>query len=222
MKYMTKEWYNNCQKTALDLLLIEDKRASEFSEEYFQELYQQEKSNCNYVEDFEELFNSWIARLKENLPNEILKEVKDIRVLALNHASKEVVTKIKKYSQENKDFCKSSMENYDKIFDNQFKNDKPKFIENFGFHDCTILSVKNINNDIVLTLDNENTFVRINKIIFKDAHIIKQECALENAWWKYEEIYKDKSEYEMHALLMQNKGDLYDLIIKCSNIEYEK
>lgn len=171
---------------------------------------------------FEKLFHSWITRLKENLPNEILKEVKDIRVLALNHASKQVMNKIIEYSQKNRDFCKNSMENYGKIFDNQFKDFKPDFLENFGFHDCTILSINNVNNDLVLVLDNEDTFTIINKIIFKDACIIKQECALENAWWKYEEIYKDGNEYEMHALLMQNDGELYDLIISCSNIEYEK
>ncbi len=41
MKYFTKEWYGLCQKTSLHLLLEEAKEAETFSEEYFQQLYDQ-------------------------------------------------------------------------------------------------------------------------------------------------------------------------------------
>ena len=42
MKYFTKEWYELCQNTTADLLLEEEKEAESFSEEYFQQLSEDE------------------------------------------------------------------------------------------------------------------------------------------------------------------------------------
>ncbi|MFZ5987724.1 MAG: DUF4085 family protein [Bacillota bacterium] len=41
MNYFTKEWYELCQKTSAHLLLEEEEEAESFSEEYFQQLYNQ-------------------------------------------------------------------------------------------------------------------------------------------------------------------------------------
>ena len=43
MKYMTKNWYDAIQKMNLHRLLKIDERASKFSEDLYQELYEKEK-----------------------------------------------------------------------------------------------------------------------------------------------------------------------------------
>ncbi|WP_342601126.1 DUF4085 family protein [Psychrobacillus sp. FSL H8-0483] len=52
MKYFTKEWYELCQRTSFHLPLEEEKKAETFSEDYFQQLYNNE-------------LNSWITLQEE-------------------------------------------------------------------------------------------------------------------------------------------------------------
>ncbi len=98
MNYFNKEWYELCQKTGLHLLLEEDKQAEIFSEEYFQQLYNQklmefldlwkeiarishepfdkEKLTKQFKESF--IYNQ--EHTKKVLPEEILIKIADIRV----------------------------------------------------------------------------------------------------------------------------------------------
>ncbi|MBD2871999.1 DUF4085 family protein [Paenibacillus arenilitoris] len=45
MKYLTKEWYELCQKTSFHLGLEEEKQAETFSQQFFQQLYNTELNN---------------------------------------------------------------------------------------------------------------------------------------------------------------------------------
>lgn len=51
MNYFTKEWYELCQKTDAHLLLEEEKEAELFSEEYFQQLYNQKLTEYISLEE---------------------------------------------------------------------------------------------------------------------------------------------------------------------------
>lgn len=220
MKYLTKEWYNTMQNTSHHLFLKEDIRASQYSEEYFQVLYKKEENKWNSNEykviEFKDFFSDNMDMLKNNLPKSILNEVCDIRVLALNYATKEVIDKIKKFCKKNENIVQKAFDDYNKDFERQFRNCKPKFINEWGFHDCNIITFKKIDKDYHMNLDNTGSFTEINNVIFKNAKIIKQESDLNGTWWLYDEIYKTDDKYEIHVLLW--KEDLIDFIIQCSDV----
>ena len=114
MKYFTREWYNAMQKTYMYFVLKISKNAENFSEKYYKYLYEQEENkwikfqeevstikgdNFDLIQEkkyFNQIHNDNIKQLKSQLPTEILDEVADIRVLALNRASTRSIAKDKK------------------------------------------------------------------------------------------------------------------------------
>lgn len=265
MKYMTKHWYETMQKMNIYLSLKIDERASELSEDLYQELYQKEKLNTlkyswspEQVEDFiknydssknipaeklEELFKNIratakkraenvdeyfqeilereIEMYKQKLPMDILKEIKDIRILALNYTTKEIYDKIKQFCETNKEFVEKMCSDYKRVEEEQFKDIKPAFIIE-SFHDSDIKTSKMLDNDLLLELDNTGAFTDVTTVVFKSARILKQECNLKNCWWLYEELYKIDNRYEVHILLRDEDGELKDLILICDDIVLKK
>lgn len=221
MKYMTKEWYNTMQKTGSYILLEMDEKANQFSEEYFNQLYKLEKEKflqqfkSSQFKSFEEYFEYQMNRVKNELPFSILEEISDIRVLALNHVSKSMYDKIKKYCDDNRQFVETTMDDYYRKFEKQFKNNKPKFAQE-NFHDSDIINFEKRGNDYLVKLNNEYAFTDVNTIIFKNAEIIKQDGNINGLCWLYEEIYKVDDKYEIHILLRDE--ELKDLIIRCSEL----
>lgn len=222
MRYMTKEWYNRMQKTDVACGIKIDENADKYSEEDFKKLYELTKNSALFrdfsQESFEQQIQGGIYFFKRKLPSSILDNIKDIRILALGYATSETYNKIKEYSDNNENYVEKMMNDYDKVFEQQFSTNKPDFLENFSFHDSDIIKTEKINNDLILHLDNEYSFTNVNKIVFKDATIIKSDCPLkeERLCWLYNEVYKINDGYEIHILLRDD--DLYDLVIQCSDV----
>lgn len=171
MKYLTKEWYNNMQKTGLHLMLKISKDAEEFSEEFYKKIYNIEKKK--YLNDqlrikeilkdkiysfasFNRNQQNSIKMLKNKLPESILEKVKDIRVLALNYASVEVYNLIKEYCEDNDRFVNEKIREYNKLESEQFVPEELVFVDE-SFHDCEIVKVIN-EKDLTIQLDNEHGF----------------------------------------------------------------
>ena len=227
MKYMTKDWYNTMQKSHLFGILQVDKKSGKFSEEYFQKLYEMKKeetikifkhqSKKKSIKKFEEIFKYQLSRIKKLLPMEILNEVKDIRVLALGHVTKDIYQKITEYSENIEKYTKKKIQDYNEHLTKQFKDKIPDFAKEY-FHDCFIKKATKKNNDFIIKLNNKKGLTQVTSIVFKDFEIVKQESNLKDRIWLYEEVYKLNNQYEYHVLL-RNGESLEDFIIKCSNIE---
>ena len=168
---------------------------------------------------FRQSFRYNIKVLKEELPEEILQNVADIRVLALDRASAELKKQITQYCKQNEKAVRYAMNAYDKQYAKQFKNGAPAFAEELHLHDCIVKSCRKAGNDVVLTLDNSGSFTAINRIRMKNCHVIKQDSPLHGAWCLYEEIYKTGERFEIHFLLQKN--DLIDYIVSVDDVEYQ-
>lgn len=169
-------------------------------------------------ENFKQSFLNNVKRLKSSLPDEILRKVADIRVLALNRASASVKNEIAAYCRANKRAAERAMKTYYKEYQKNFKNGEPEFAKNFNFHDCKVISCRKRGNDVVITLDNSGGFTDLNQIIFKDCLIIKQDIPLHGAIWLYDEIYKSDNGYEIYVLLL--KKELIDFIVTTADVKY--
>lgn len=166
----------------------------------------------------QELFYNVIKDLKENLPDEILQKVADIRVLALNRASADIKKEIKKYCKANDKAAQSASSAYWKDYEKRFKKEEPSFSE-FSFHDSKVVSCRKKGKDMVITLDRSHGFTDITQIIFKNCMVIKQDKPLHGAWWLYDEIYRTNDGYEIHALLTKN--ELIDFIVTVTDTEFK-
>ena len=157
--------------------------------------------------------------MKNSLPESILLKVADIRVLALNYASREVKQEITQFCKQNEKSTRAAMAAYQKQYRKQFKTGAPAFVEELNLHDCMVLSCRRAGNDVVMVLDNSGGFTNISTIRIKNCVVIKQDAPLHGAWCLYEEIYKAGESFEIHFLLDKNK--LIDYIIVADDLEYQ-
>lgn len=234
-------------------LLKVNYRAEEFSEEFYQEVYEKEKKK--YIEfqlevakklkkiywlnffkyliqgnlkqikeeimDENEIEESFDYKLKNNmenlkskLPSRILNKVSDIRVLALDYASREVYDLIKEYCEDNKRYVDKKINEYSKLQEKQFKNKSLEFKEE-SFHDSLISEIRKENNNLTIKLKNKHGFTDKSKVIFVNYNIILDE-GINKSWWLYDEIYVKEDKYEVHILTSGAK--FKELIIECDDI----
>jgi len=200
MKYFTKQWFQDVQDRPLSMngLHFEvDKRASKFSEDFFQEK----------IGDFygKEHLDFYIDYWKKYLPKEIIDRVADIRILAMNIASQEVCDLIVAY-------CTRIDEGREQIIRNYKKESEgltmPEWVDVLAnFHDSRIVSVANVGSDLIMKV--EPFYTDVSVVTFKNAKIVEQELKiLDGAYWSYEEIYKKDGFYEIHVMLSGERSNL--------------
>ncbi|WP_373844651.1 DUF4085 family protein [Clostridium sp.] len=249
MNYFTKKWYELCQKISIHFSLKEVKESESFSEEYFHQLYKQElmewlslqekivsykaeleitKGSCISYEPLdreklsEQFYEGFIYRqeyVKTALPEEILKEIADIRVCALGKASYQVIQAVTLFCEDNEKSVNRTLEEYQKYYKKASKSFDRNIVENINFHDCSIIDVKQTEQYLSILFDNSGGFTDIDEVQFENYEIIKQDALLQNSRWLYDEIYKINDKYELHVLL-QNV-DLVDFIISADNITFK-
>lgn len=165
------------------------------------------------------MHNREVEELREKLPAEILDQVADVRVLALGKATRKVKKMIDKYCAEDDREFEKAFENYSKYWDSISDKIPDNIKENYDFHDCMILEIKNIGDDIVFELDNAGGFTDIKRIIYKKAEMIENNFT-KDCYWMYDEIYLADGSFEFHISIDGENG--YDYItLKASDVEFE-
>lgn len=250
MKYFTKEWYELCQKISFHLLLEEEKQAETFSEEYFQSLYStklndwldlqqefhsyisnSETVDGSYVEyepfdkekAIEQFYNQFVYKqeyIKKALPENILKEIVDIRIFVLDKASGNVINAVTQLCEENEKAVNRTIEEYRKYYKKALKSFDKNMVDNIRFHDCKIIRFDKNNNSLILFFNNKGGFTDIDKIVFEKYNVIKQDGLLEDSWWLYDEIYKVNEKYELHVLLQDKDMKLVEFIVSFKHIVF--
>ena len=121
MKYFTKAWYELSQKTGIHFLLEEDEKAQAFSEEYFQDLYEQKLKNWLELQEraascsFEEIFPEEIAI--ENFGDNISQE--EIEVIKASYREQRELAKERFDSREPFDREKAAKQFHEAFLFNQ-------------------------------------------------------------------------------------------------------
>lgn len=148
---------------------------------------------------------SMLEHLERCLPKETRAKVADLRVLALNHATQEIIDEIAAFSQSCSAIVNRAYDLYRQDYKNNFSDEKPAFFREFDLHDARILSVRREDRDLVFTFK-ENFFWR-----FRDAEFILCEEPIEQCYWLIDEIYPtENGGYELHAMLeeISESGDI--------------
>jgi len=224
MKFFTKEWYAMCQNSGWHLNMSVSKNAEEFNEEYYKDLYtrrrrafvkeQKEvaevlgetfskgKAEAQFMENHEKM----VKCLDESLPQDILAEVADTRVLALDIATKEVRQKLKAWCEQNKKEADAVIGNYDGLQAEE------------NLHDAVIRSMEMKPETLTFKLDCSD----VKKIVFKNYKVLEQGGYVLGATCLYQETYEAEKGKEYHYLLWKKDGKLAYLTIQAEDIEFVK
>ena len=237
MKYFTKEWYKTCQNSGWHLNMSVSKNAEEFNEEYYKDLYTrrrrafvkeekevaevlgEEFSKAKAEVEFMNRHEDMVKCMEENIPQNILAEVADTRVLALDIATKEVRQKLKAW-------CEGNMKEMHRVTDLYWKQICPELKDavgeeiqkNFNFHDAVIKSMEMKTDSLAFRMEHSD----VKKVIFKNYKILEQDGYLLGATWLYQEVYAVEGGNEYHGLLWKDGGKLAYLTIQAEDIEFVK
>ncbi len=231
MQFFTKSWYHAMQSPFYGPALQSDPQAEHFSEAYYRKLYREEKARY-YAEmdtfsipvkphSFYTEFRSQTKRLLSDLPQYILDEVADIRVLALHHCSQTVKEMITFYNAKCQNQVDGAIKAYAEHERVQFAKKRPSFLDDFVLHDCLATSFRKKGNDyhLLFSSDMNSNMHGIKRVIFKKATVLQKEKPLSGAWWLYEEVHKTEDGYEIGVLF--DKKDVFEFSIKCNDIILE-
>lgn len=226
MKFLTKSWYRQMsQKSHLHLSLQTDRRAAEYSEAFYQDLYarrlaerlevmkrvcalgktpfQENQETAQFAQG-----HQWrMEHLRQVLPQEILDQVADLRVLALDTATADVKGAVTRWCQENR---RQSEEIFQTYLDDS-KQARPLVGEalqkRFSFHDNTVTRVERAPDRLTLYLGDDG-YSSVGRVDFLSPVILEEDPGLEGAIWLYQEIHPAQGGNEYHALLCQEDDRL--------------
>ena len=206
MKYFTKEWYEANQAADWCLRVSVSKNAEQFSEEYYQDLYMRRRRAFVKQHKEEEGFDKiaaevafmrqheeTIKKMEALLPIEITAEVADMRVLALDIATKEVRQRLKAWCEAQKASA-----------------NVPEGVEDDGdtLQGCSIAGWEVKENTLTLTLRGT-----VKRAVFTGYQILEQEGYPLGAVYLKGESYAMEGGREYHALLQKKDGTLAYLTI---------
>ena len=181
----------------------------------FDEFRKEELGGLSLSDKFDKKLSVSMNGLAEKLPDEIIKKVADLRVLALGYASEDIYNKIEELSNYNQRFVEEKLKLYTEHIINNFSGGL-KFLDE-NFHDSYVDKVEVNGSDLVISLDSVGEGTK--KVTFKNFEIILDE-GIVNSYWLYEEVYRDGNDLEIHILVSGTEG-LKEMIVKCSEAVVE-
>ena len=178
--------------------------------------------------EFEEAYRERMDYLREELPEDILKQVADIRVLALQVAAPEVKAQIQRFVNAAERKCIRPAKAYWKGFEKLLKKYPDSFLQRFYFHDSAISGIQKRGKNLVVSLNNErwNTCENeITRITFVNCEILRRDKDLTGSDWLYEEIYEIKGGWEIHVMAFHEEhtkaNPLNELIVRAEDVRLE-
>ena len=180
-----------------------------FFNDYYKDEIKQKRSAAK------EFLSEYINRLRiiSELPEKLLKRVKDKRLLALGYAEPKVKKNISKYAYVKKTAVLTILEKSNEesvnacsglTIEEQFENNN--YINSIVelFEETTITNVYKFENDIFIELDDDI------KIVLISSKIIEEEKSPINAYIKFFELHRGQEFYELHLLLMTKDSNLVE------------
>lgn len=246
MKYYTKEWYELSQAQSIYYDLKEEKAAENFSEAYFEKIYEEKfnewleneekfvmqqkecESQISIINNREiavKVFNNMLEHNKQHfekiLPKEILEKIADIRVFSLSKASSEVINAVTEFCEDNKRKTDKISQEYKEYYKEKASLFDNNIVKNICFHDCSVIDVKEDEGLLKITFDNSGGLTDIIEMQLENYKILKQDAPLHNCYWIYEEIYKADNKYELHVLLQDRGAKLIDFIVSAEKFYFK-
>ncbi|MDE6293671.1 MAG: DUF4085 domain-containing protein [Clostridiales bacterium] len=189
------------------------------------------------VKMFERMYEGGLEHGYSNFPDWV-KDKADVRLIALGYLPKSVYDRLKAEQKRNRAEFNKINRAAEKTLRKQAKEIPERISRHFGFHDGSVISFQNIDDDVVMiikvdgiAIENETPYARITfvggEVIERDGHLkfarrkVDYDGEQHDAYctWLYEGLYKTEDGYEAHMLLTE--GELGYLTIRCKDIQIE-
>lgn len=221
MKFMTKKWYLDLQKNPNLNRTFMVENIGEFSKNInlqntFENLYEAEYSKISKSmpkDIFDEIVNNRIEHLNNYFSEELIKKVRDKRLLALGKVFDDEYEMVKEDSIKNNNILE-----YFYYYKN-IENKLPQNLrDNLDFHDNMIIDILENKNKLEIKL--EDSEGKLRKILLKNYKILEKEFDFIRGYILYDEIYLNSNKYELHLLIDKpnNKMNLGYFTVLAENI----
>ena len=225
MIFFTRSWYDLCQNSGWHLLLKVKPQAAEYSEGYYQALragklgaaVKLEKAVCALTgEPFDrEAFKAgWlrdhlaqVERLGRALPPEILSQVADPRVLALDVSTRGVKDALTAWCKGNWRQAERAMEDYRAWAEKVRPLVGAEVQDGFSFHDSRVAGVERTGDRLTLLLE-PGGYSDVRRVDFLGARVLEEDGDLTGACWLYGEVHPAEGGKEYHSLLWKEDRTL--------------
>lgn len=240
MRYFTAEWYRDTVLAEMCFQLRKTQKAVVFSEDFFQKLFKTEKKaylkhskrvakfektefdTSKAERKFEQSYLENLEFVQSNLPQSILSQVKDVRVLALGSADYDTAQEITRFCGQVNRRCEHVCDEYDKQLE--------KIAENIGWLKINSLnmligapisSIALSDGAITVTTSSEYTGIAA-RVVLKNANVAESnENIVGTVIQKHELIYDDGT-LSFGLLCIDECGEPQVFSAKMSDIEIEE
>ncbi len=239
MRYFTKEWYYGTLIADMCFQLRKTERAAVYSDAFFKYLYAVEeraylkfcKRNAkalkeNFDKDaaiaeFAANYKENLDFVKANLPEDILSDVKDIRILALGSATHEMAMRITRFCGKKNRLCES--------IEREYNNASEEADEAVGAYTANALAhlngsiidgiTSNDDGSVVMTLSNaessRNAQIILNDVLLTEGSLeIKDMTVI-----KHELLLSADRKFEFSLLLLSPDSSIVTLSCNTSGIK---
>ena len=208
---LAKELYTEHELEDIRLQMIENNR--KLHDSFVPYVYDEKK----ITNDFERSYKLSLSILKKKFPETILKEIADLRILALGYVSKEVYDKIEAYSLECKRRVKQAHSDYMEYFETIKDHFPQAIIEKYGFHDNEIISHHWNGKDYVIEFEPDFYSSSCKEVRYINAEVLEDE-GIDGCSWLYDEFVYNNGKTEYHAMV-NGKGLRY-LTLAADDIKF--
>ncbi len=235
MRYFTKEWYNDTMVADMCFQLRKTERASVLSDTFFEKLYAVEeraylkfakraaKSSHAYFDkdatrkEFADNYRENLEFVKKNLPEDILCDVKDIRVLALGSATHDIAMRITRFCGKKNRQCES--------IERSYENDSEAADEALGSHANALLSLNGSqisslshceNGDILLSYSSNGESTA--SLRLKNTELTEGAENIEGMAVVRHEVLLSEKGFEFSLLLLSDDSSLHTVAYIASEI----
>ncbi len=241
MRYFTKEWYNDTVIAEMCFAFRKTQKADAYSDKFFEKLYAIEKKaylrHCKRAakferrkfdpivsgQEFDANYEENLAFVKANLPDEILSDIKDLRVLALGSVTYEMAARITRYCGQINNKCEATKRRYEEATDEVVDRMGGCIPALFGeLEGAPIASVKVEDGKGTITTSHEYTGTAL-RISLTGAKLVESDDGLEGAMiHRYELLPSGESGIELSLLAIGDDSSLRTLTFTADLVEIEE
>ena len=241
MRYFTKQWYNDTVVAAMCFQLRRTEKAAKHSDKFYEKLYTlEEKAYIRYrkrelkalkqskaLDEMKEEFRkNTVANLefvKTNLPEDILSEIADIRVLGLGSVTNDMHAKITRYCGRINRQCESVERQYEIASDEAFELIDGKTTKALGaLIGSEIISISNdCDNTLIEFLSDDNGTRYI--VTLSNTQGADEDTFVEGGFViKYELISTDDKKFEFALLCIDENLKTYTYSYTAESVSADK
>ena len=241
MRYFTKEWYNDSVVSEMCFAFRKTQKAAIFSDRFFEKLYAVEEKaylkHCKRAAKFEKRkfdaeasraefasnYEENLAFVKENLPEEILSDIADLRVIALGSVTYEMADRITRYCGQLNNKCEAVKRRYEEATDYVAERMggiiPPLYSELIG---APVSTVSVSDGFAVITTSHEYTGTAL-RASLRNAEITNCDDGVKGATIiKYELLITEDEKIEFSILASAEDSSLCELTVIAESVEVEE